>query len=439
MAFVANMQRAFRARRDENLARRAGTGRNTTKRLFSISLKPFGVRTNRVLDEDKQRPELLAVTEDAAAAESPAPPAESPPPPAESPAPLIDLSEPLPPLESAPPLSSAFEAQPPPPQPPAEESLADGDAEGAAIPSPFRRKSKIMRTPSGRESEDRPEDRPPLPEGEEEAPAPLPLNWSAGSNRASVAGVESSPAPEVESEFETEIAMGAAPNAAQSDAPDVEVGSAIENTSAVMPPPPAVQRSSFGCSPMEGGVAGVARDRVSMHSMGCSPIGFEATPGAAPVERHSFGCSPMEDPSASFASEAADHSASMDDGFGGDDGDEGGVGADAAPPPEEEEEEEVPLAQRVQRATNRKPRKSEASNIGRMPEPPPSVDENGARKGLRKRFRPLEYWRNERVVYGRRASAKFEAIVDVQTQPREQTPPHFRKRKEKLAESAKIG
>ena len=133
MAFVANMQRAFRARRDENLARRAGTGRNTTKRLFSISLKPFGVRTNRVLDEDKQRPELLAVTEDAAAAESPAPPAESPPPPAESPAPLIDLSEPLPPLESAPPLSSAFEAQPRLPQPPAEESLADGDAEGLSL------------------------------------------------------------------------------------------------------------------------------------------------------------------------------------------------------------------------------------------------------------------------------------------------------------------
>ena len=37
--------------------------------------------------------------------------------------------------------------------------------------------------------------------------------------------------------------------------------------------------------------------------------------------------------------------------------------------------------------------------------------------GKRQRFRVLEFWRNERVVYGRRASAKFEAIVDVLVRP----------------------
>lgn len=43
------------------------------------------------------------------------------------------------------------------------------------------------------------------------------------------------------------------------------------------------------------------------------------------------------------------------------------------------------------------------------------LDESGQprRVSKRKRFRPLEYWRGERVVYGRRASSKFEAIVDV--------------------------
>jgi hypothetical protein len=41
-----------------------------------------------------------------------------------------------------------------------------------------------------------------------------------------------------------------------------------------------------------------------------------------------------------------------------------------------------------------------------------SLDQAGGRS-RRQRFRPLEYWKGERVVYGRRASAKFEAVVDV--------------------------
>lgn len=38
--------------------------------------------------------------------------------------------------------------------------------------------------------------------------------------------------------------------------------------------------------------------------------------------------------------------------------------------------------------------------------------QNG-RRSQRQRFRPLDFWRGERVVYGRIADAAFEAIVDV--------------------------
>ena len=35
-------------------------------------------------------------------------------------------------------------------------------------------------------------------------------------------------------------------------------------------------------------------------------------------------------------------------------------------------------------------------------------------KYFRRRFRPLEFWRNETVVYGRRKSGTFPTVVDVQ-------------------------
>ena len=51
---------------------------------------------------------------------------------------------------------------------------------------------------------------------------------------------------------------------------------------------------------------------------------------------------------------------------------------------------------------------------------------NGGGRSRRQRFRPLDFWRGERVVYGRRDSAKFEAIVDVEVKPRTPTPPRRR-------------
>ena len=51
----------------------------------------------------------------------------------------------------------------------------------------------------------------------------------------------------------------------------------------------------------------------------------------------------------------------------------------------------------------------------------------GIRRGTRKRMKPLEYFRGERVVYGRRESGRFPCPVDVITLPDEPTPPHFRR------------
>ena len=78
--------------------------------------------------------------------------------------------------------------------------------------------------------------------------------------------------------------------------------------------------------------------------------------------------------------------------------------------------------------------------LGSAPEEPQEgeavqLPANGGRS-LRQRFRPLEFWRGERKVYGRRDSAKFEAIVDVVVAQREPTPPHFRRQRLKAEQKA---
>lgn len=47
---------------------------------------------------------------------------------------------------------------------------------------------------------------------------------------------------------------------------------------------------------------------------------------------------------------------------------------------------------------------------------PLEANDGNCRRSKRQRFRPLDYWKNERVVYAptdRRGSARFERIVDV--------------------------
>jgi len=71
-----------------------------------------------------------------------------------------------------------------------------------------------------------------------------------------------------------------------------------------------------------------------------------------------------------------------------------------------------------------------------VPPPPPPPAEQGALAehgghSKRQRFRPLRYWEGERVLYGRRMSSKFAAIVDVQIVEPEPEPLHKPKQQRK--------
>ncbi|EOD11483.1 hypothetical protein EMIHUDRAFT_315842 [Emiliania huxleyi CCMP1516] len=55
----------------------------------------------------------------------------------------------------------------------------------------------------------------------------------------------------------------------------------------------------------------------------------------------------------------------------------------------------------------------------------------GARRSKRNRIQPLEYWRNERVEYGRRDSAKFECPVT--RKPRDATPVWEKRARERIS------
>jgi len=57
----------------------------------------------------------------------------------------------------------------------------------------------------------------------------------------------------------------------------------------------------------------------------------------------------------------------------------------------------------------------------------------GARRSKRNRIQPLEYWRNERVEYGRRDSAKFECPVAVTRKPRDATPVWEKRARERIS------
>ena len=43
-------------------------------------------------------------------------------------------------------------------------------------------------------------------------------------------------------------------------------------------------------------------------------------------------------------------------------------------------------------------------------------------RSKRQRFRPLDFWRNERKIYGRRDSSQFACVVDVQVIDKEPSP-----------------
>ena len=110
----------------------------------------------------------------------------------------------------------------------------------------------------------------------------------------------------------------------------------------------------------------------------------------------------------------SDRDAGFDDGDGGFEPAEEEVPPPPPPPPT------APKPKRKPRSTKRK---TSLEKLGTVVAP--AITGEGG-NGKRQRFRPLEYWRNERVVYGRRDSAKFAAIIDVQVAERERTPVGFR-------------
>ena len=117
-----------------------------------------------------------------------------------------------------------------------------------------------------------------------------------------------------------------------------------------------------------------------------------------------------------------------DDGFGdhGDGFDEPDREDDAQPPPPACPPPPLPAAMppppRRAPAARGGDSKKRRNELDRLSMPPVVVERLAAQLGSldqaggrsrRQRFRPLEFWKGERVVYGRRASAKFEAVVDV--------------------------
>ena len=138
-----------------------------------------------------------------------------------------------------------------------------------------------------------------------------------------------------------------------------------------------------------------------------------------------------------------------DDGFGdhGDGFDEPDREDDAQPPPPACPPPLLPAAMppppRRAPAARGGDSKKRRNELDRLSMPPVVVERLAAQLGSldqaggrsrRQRFRPLEFWKGERVVYGRRASAKFEAVVDVLVAAPEPEPaPKVRKTAAKAA------
>ena len=289
-------------------------------------------------------------------------------------------------------LATSPDAVWPPPAPPAEEN-----AHPNGVPTPFRKSMKLNRTPA-RPEDDAPEvdaARPPCLRASPPAwPRARPTRPRCASQEPEEVGA---------------VPINWAPEAAASPEEDAGV-STIGTSPAAMPPPPP-RLSTIGTSPLR---HEAPSKRPNSRSFGTSPL-VPPSPASSGYADHEFGGGEMDDDDL--------------DGpevFGGEADVQAEADAAAMPPP-------PPPAAR-KRGEQRK-RRNTLERLEPIALPPDRED--GTRRSMRKRFRPLQYWRNERVVYGRRESAKFEAIVDVVTVEREATPRHFRKRKDLAAQAEK--
>lgn len=491
-------------RRDGNRTRRAGTGRQTTKRTFAITLPTVSVAFTRAA------PPIATTRGGKRDAQG-----------------LDDVEHFWrDSLESAaadgaihPPLGDAAAAE--------HEEAPQPSANGA--PTPFRRANKLMRTPAGPATPEvcswpgssrvppvtahppptmalltstqrrAPERRasclirlcsPPLgcsagmrTQADEEAvegPAPVPISWEEGPEAsggdASAAAADHSTADDAADDPDEAMLpddfVVPAPAEPPSDesAPEPEERCSM-GTSPIVPAQPtrlstdrpAVDRRSMGTSPTMPSAlidSAEAESGAATAEMGCSPLGTE---GARPVlvdasTRTSFDALGGGSSAAAVQDDvggggAADFDDDDDHAFGDDYGDD--YGADEAPgsgPGAQlhartgaEEDPPPPPPPPAAAPRPKKPRGTRKTSLEKLGAPPggaPSqtavLDNAEGGRSRRQRFRPLEYWRGERVIYGRRDSAKFEAVVDVVVAEREPTPPHFRRKRERQAQQGSM-
>ena len=410
----------LRARRDDNVIRRRGTGRATTKRTFAfklaslvpglvgrktgLPLKQNGKRDSNNLDNvsDFWRDSIESAqgTDTPLGTAAVEPPAHSPHPPV----------VPTPGTEAhAATVPHAHAAEPVVHEPIDDEPVADEQVDDEPVddepvapeapsgnPTPFRRANKLMRTPAGPPVVPEPEE-----EEEEEAAA-------------------EEEAVEEEPDVRAPVALSF----------DADEGGAPEEEEEEAPAPPSRRNKSMGTSPINFSEPRETRSARARRSMGTSPIsappaGTSTSPAASVVS------GPLSD--------AGGADGGMDDmedaGLPEQDDFDDEPAAPPPPPPMADDEAEAPVTAAPKPRRPKGSRKTSLDKLGRLP---PAVaaavlegegEETNRRKGKRQRHAPLEYWRGERPVYDRRASAKFPCIVDFIEVERDPTPKWAAKRK----------
>lgn len=420
-----------RSRRELNTRRRAGTGRQTTKRDFSLNLrKLLAAHTSAIhprlpLKERTAAEQQRLQTVDEAAASCSASLAE-------------EGIERVGPADASGACASGQQ------QPQA--------FDPAHAPTPFRRSNKVMRTPAASK-----DNGPSISEVAESDAVSIPM--------AALDDVDELPACEAAPEETAQHEDGAAALDSNSWLGEVLHIAHDADADATHPPPPATHSPSHE-----------ERERLRK-SMGTSPIAPELlmqasapSPTAGPSSSASIPSTPLHDATAAEHCMQAEtstvpelmsstgHGVAADDGSVGSDdggasdfgspgfndtaslaGDEEQVQGEEAVVPEEMPPPPAPsLAAVLQEhvvsktssrkaAASARKRKTSLDKIGRLPGKAAEstglvVDEQGGRRSKRNRMPPLEFWRGERVEYGRRDSAKFEVPVSVTRQAKEATP-----------------
>ena len=362
---------------------------------------------------------------------------------------------------------------------PAVESAGPSEAEAPPTADPFRRVNKLMRTPKPARHatpEDEADEQLPPPSGPvmdeaeataQEAEPPASEEPTQPTQPTPVAPVAPVVQPLPAATPVERCSMGTSP--IQSATEEAAVSTETEPVAA--PPPAATRCVSMGTSPIPEPLLGLAGAPAAVHhaEAGTAAGAPEAEPQQDEQMDDGFGMgdSGFGDDPYDGAEDAAGTEPDAEEGSpirqlrAADDDDDDD---DDLEEQEQEQEEEVPPppppppvqptpAQPKRKAPARgggggggggkRSKKTSLENLGDTPfrqlvaEKAEAAEGEGVRRGKRNRVQPLEFWRNERPKYGRRDSARFECIVGYETMPREETPPHFRRMRQRNAAAAK--